>query len=712
MAEPYKHTYDVDLNQSLKRFDVGDILASGDEKANSFEVSVYRDGTEVPLTGYTVTGYFIQPNEETLRVSGTATGNTACVEPSKGCYVYDGAFSLAIKITGDGFAGTVAVFDGRIVRTTSENIVDGDRVIYGLEDLLAQIAATEAAANNANTAAGNADNATARANQAASAIENITVSAIGLATGEEATAAVTNGSDGKHIHFGIPRGEKGEKGDPGTIENVTITSIAGLPEALAGKLPSDGTAVNADKLGGVSADEYALKTSILGKIQLANVKSILRTDVVDSTWYLQGGVWVDSINAFIIAFRSSEEVAGTTEVLLAVCDEYFNVTMTKQVNGGHANDIAYCQYTNRIYIATGDHGANANTIIKVNPYYLEVESVHSFDYPCWQISYNRTGRYFLANFGGKLRKLDEELNIISEVNWSLPDYFDGKYTTQGSFFYDDRFYLVGYAYNEIIIIEVDENGNALSKFIENIGANESEIVAVRNDELFVFAGQNVLKSFKADLKNESVNALSHFNNAGATLSTGDDLNIIGLNVGKYNSASGAMTAGLLNKPSTLTSADGGFTLIVQPLAFDRFVNFIVAANGRIFKRAWSHYTGWFDWEEIGGDVEDSNVRTSRILVNGEFHGLITASSTQVCFAIPSNGKLFKGTPTITEGNFAVRANGAYLVAIPTVVSEACSNVTISQNELVFYITLTLNTALDASCNNSVCSVWCSFYVSD
>lgn len=157
MAEPFKHIYKVDLNQPLKRFDVGDILATGDEKANSFEVTVCRDGVNVDLSGCAVYGYFIRPNEETMKVNGTANGNKARVDLSKNCYVYDGDFSFAIKVKGNGIEQTVAVFDGGIVKTTTETIVDGDRVIYTLEDLVAQIAATEAAADRANSAAERAE---------------------------------------------------------------------------------------------------------------------------------------------------------------------------------------------------------------------------------------------------------------------------------------------------------------------------------------------------------------------------------------------------------------------------------------------------------------------------------------------------------------------------------------------------------------------------
>ena len=272
MAEPYKHIYKVDLNEPLKRFDVGDILASGDEKANSFEVAVCRDGLNVDLAGCAVYGYFIRPNEETMKLDGTVNSNVVCVELSKSCYVYDGAFSFAIKVTGNGITQTVAVFDGLIVRTTSENIIDGDRALYGLEDLLAQIAATEAATNNANTAATSANTAATRANNAASAIGNASASAETLATGQPATVSV----NGMHFTFGLPRGEKGDKGDPGTIENVTITSINGLPEALAGKQPvgnylsATGTAVNAAKLGGKAPEYYLQPRNLLDNSDFTN----------------------------------------------------------------------------------------------------------------------------------------------------------------------------------------------------------------------------------------------------------------------------------------------------------------------------------------------------------------------------------------------------------------------------------------------------------
>lgn len=282
MAEPYKHIYKVDLNQPLKRFDVGEILAKGNEKANRFEVNVYRDGIEVALAGYTVSGYFTKPDEETIRVKGTAAGNVACVEPSKSCYAYDGAFSLAINIEGDGFTGTVAVFDGLIVRTTTDNIVDGDRVIYGLEDLLAQIAATEAAANNANTAAANAntsannaDTAAANANKWANAEAN----AASLSAESKPTVDVTEKDGKKVLSFGIPAGKtpnitfRVATGEPGTQVQIAKSGTAENPII-------DLTIPRGDTGAVEGIDYYAGSPAALGTAMPGTANGVARGDHV------------------------------------------------------------------------------------------------------------------------------------------------------------------------------------------------------------------------------------------------------------------------------------------------------------------------------------------------------------------------------------------------------------------------------------------------
>lgn len=370
MAEPYKHIYKVDLNQTLKRFDVGDILASGDDKANIFEVAVCRGGANVDMTGCAVYGYFIRPNDETMKINGTAEGSLVRVELPKSCYVYDGAFALAIKVTGNGITQTVAVFDGRIVRTTTDNIVDGDRVIYGLEDLLAQITATEnaaknanEAANKANTAAGNADTAAEEANKWMNAEANATA----ISANSQPTVDVSEADGKKVLSFGIPAGKtpnitfKVATGEPGTqvliqqsgtpenpIIDLTIPRgdtgsvdgidyFAGSPSALGeaspgtangvargdhvhplptaeniGALPAGGTAVNADKLGGNLPEYYAPAADVGMDLLWSNASTTsafpAQTIPIDLTDY----------RAVIIVFRQSESASQRIGVFCEV----------------------------------------------------------------------------------------------------------------------------------------------------------------------------------------------------------------------------------------------------------------------------------------------------------------------------------------------------------------------------------------------------------
>ena len=157
------------------------------------------------------------------------------------------------------------------------------------------------AANTANTAANNANTAKDAANAAAVKINNMTVSATPVPTGT-ATAALSTVDGHYHIALGLPKGDTGAtpqisvqvqtgaagseaqvsvsgtaenpvihltipRGDVGNIGALTINGKAPddsgsvtLKAADVGALATGGTAVNASKLGGVDASDYALKT--------------------------------------------------------------------------------------------------------------------------------------------------------------------------------------------------------------------------------------------------------------------------------------------------------------------------------------------------------------------------------------------------------------------------------------------------------------------
>lgn len=213
---------DIDLSKPICRKNVGLVMGSGDEEANAFTVGVKRDGKEVTLTGCTVVGYLIMPNDETIRITGSVKDNNASVVVPKSGYVYDGAFTLTIKTGVSTQENTLAIFDGEIGRTTSGNIVDGNRVVYGVTDILNLIDSMEKAEADAKSATAAANNAAASANSAAQSANTI-------------AQTVENKLDAGDF--------KGEKGDTGSTPNITFCVSTGEPGTQV-QISQSGTAEN------------------------------------------------------------------------------------------------------------------------------------------------------------------------------------------------------------------------------------------------------------------------------------------------------------------------------------------------------------------------------------------------------------------------------------------------------------------------------------
>lgn len=255
-----KNTVLVDMDKPFVQKNVGLVMASGDALANRYGARIIQNGSEVDVSAYSVVGYLIRPNEETLKIKGTADESFVYVDIPKNGYLYDGEFNLTLKVSdGDGFEKTIAIFYGQIARTTTENIVDGNRVVYGVEDILAQIDAMEKAeadannaasiaetaagnandaATNANTAAGNAQqatnnatNATSNANSAAESINGMTATAQTVEYGTGASAELTKVNGKYRIVFKIERGQRGETGHGLEIRG-TYATLAALKAAV------------------------------------------------------------------------------------------------------------------------------------------------------------------------------------------------------------------------------------------------------------------------------------------------------------------------------------------------------------------------------------------------------------------------------------------------------------------------------------------------
>lgn len=260
----FKRRIDVDAENQTTPLKA--LFASGDKNAHTFELSLYRGAEEMDLSGASARGYFMRADGRTVTVPGTISGNIVTLTLSEGCYYVVGNFDLDIKVSIGEICKSVFWGNGFVVRSMTDAIVDEENVIPSLDELLAQIAATESAAKSANQAASAASSAATSAAQAASAadanasaansaanaakaaattateaatkIDDMTITATGLAAGAAPTAEL-NVVDGHYnIVLGLP---KGDKGDTGATPQITVQVKTGEP-GTAASVKQTGTA--------------------------------------------------------------------------------------------------------------------------------------------------------------------------------------------------------------------------------------------------------------------------------------------------------------------------------------------------------------------------------------------------------------------------------------------------------------------------------------
>ena len=279
----FKRKIDVDAETQMTPLKA--LYASDDKNAHTFELSLYRGAQEMDLSGASAQGYFIRADGYTVPITGAISGNAVTLTLSGGCYYVVGNFNLIIKVSIGESRKSVFWGNGYVVRSMTDAIVDEKNVIPSLDELLAQIAATEAAAKAANTAATNANNATKAAqtattnaktateaadtaatnansatkaaqtattnantatkaaNTAAGKIDNMTVQVSGLEAGAAPTANLELVDGHYNLSFAIPKGDKGNTGATGATPEITVKVVTGEAGTQA-SVAQSGTAEN------------------------------------------------------------------------------------------------------------------------------------------------------------------------------------------------------------------------------------------------------------------------------------------------------------------------------------------------------------------------------------------------------------------------------------------------------------------------------------
>ena len=209
---------------------------SADNAGNKIGVEVLDNGQPAALTG-NIMGYAIRSDGQTLIITGVMDGNRPYIILPASAYAVIGPLDVVVKNVVSGKSTTtLAACRLYVQRSSTDTIIDPGHTIPSLEELLAQIDASEAAAKSANDAAGAANAAAASANSAAGKLENMTATASAVAPGTaniKPTVTTTGGH--YNIAFKVPRGEKG---DPGADASVTGTAVSYQNSAVGTSVPT------------------------------------------------------------------------------------------------------------------------------------------------------------------------------------------------------------------------------------------------------------------------------------------------------------------------------------------------------------------------------------------------------------------------------------------------------------------------------------------
>lgn len=136
MAIYKENIADVEIETgNVNRSFIHKSIGEGDTNGDRFGVRLRNHGEIVSLVGASCIGYFIRPDGITLVINGTIQNNVAYITLPEAAYAKDGNFQLTIKISGDGFAGTMRIVDGTVISTTTGDVRDPSSVIPTTEEM-------------------------------------------------------------------------------------------------------------------------------------------------------------------------------------------------------------------------------------------------------------------------------------------------------------------------------------------------------------------------------------------------------------------------------------------------------------------------------------------------------------------------------------------------------------------------------------------------
>lgn len=138
------------------------LMLPGDNKGHVWTIPMLSQGMPADITEtVTANGYFQRADGNVVLCPGTVTGNVVTVTLLQACYAIEGNMLGVVRVTNatTGMITTLCEANFRVSKALNGEIIDPGEVIPDIDNLLAQIAAMEAATAAANTAASNANKA-------------------------------------------------------------------------------------------------------------------------------------------------------------------------------------------------------------------------------------------------------------------------------------------------------------------------------------------------------------------------------------------------------------------------------------------------------------------------------------------------------------------------------------------------------------------------
>lgn len=148
----YKEDFiDFDLQGGVvHRTFANNTIGAGDYSGDHFGFRLWNRGQAVDLSQASCIGYFMRADGTTLVINGATNRNAAAVALPAAAYAVEGKFTLVLKLSGTGYAGTMRIVDGVVVKTTTGEIMDPSSEVPSLEELMEVIERAEDAAETIN----------------------------------------------------------------------------------------------------------------------------------------------------------------------------------------------------------------------------------------------------------------------------------------------------------------------------------------------------------------------------------------------------------------------------------------------------------------------------------------------------------------------------------------------------------------------------------